>query len=598
VVKVKRFRRILYNSNPFSFLLHWRKTYNGFISRVFYNRAIIVIMVSQHERVLVVDNDPDSCDFIVRQILQPMGFHVEVAGAAAQAIQAAGRFSPDLILANLRLPGLSGKDLLVALSSQGLEAPIIVIANKGMEGAVIQAFRLGASDYLLSPLREAEVVAAVERGLKQVRERKEKEQLARQLNQTNQELQRRVRELTTIFAIGKAVTSITNQQALLDKIVEGAVYVTEADSGWLLLRDEKGKNFLLSACKNMPGSISDQIGQPWEDGISNLVALSGESLSIYGEPLKRFKVARLGQSALVVPVKAKKEVVGLLVVIRSAAQSFGPTNQALLEAVADYASISLLNAQLFKALEERARSLQLAAESAAASEHIKDEILEDINQELHDPLMDSLSKVHALLETNKAALSPDQCLSLQAVETGLGNLLEVVETVSDLQRRDYSNQKAVIDLNELARQTVGRYYKIAERAGINLSAHLASYPVSVVGNASHLARVMESFVSNAIKFSLKGGRVTIGVKAIKEGEAVWSLVRVQDRGIGIDPQSLKKVFDPSFHGAEPDEQRFGGLGIGLSLVKEIVLAHAGKIWAESEPGKGSSFYIALPSANK
>lgn len=594
MVKVKRLEGILYNSNPFSKNLPGKNSYFRFISRIYYNRAIIIHMISQHERILVVDNDLENIDLIARQILQPMGYHVEVAGAAAQAIQAATRFSPDVILANLNLPGLSGKDLLVALSSQGLEVPIIVVANKGMEGAVIQAFRLGASDYLVSPIREAEVVSAVERALKQVRERKEKEQLARQLNQTNQELQRRVRELTTIFAIGKAVTSITNQRALLDKIVEGAVYVTEADSGWLLLREDKGKNFLLSACKNMPDSIAGRIGQPWEDGISNLVALSGEPLSIYGEPLKRFKVARLGQSALVVPVKAKKEVVGLLVVIRKDAISFGPSNQTLLEAVADYASISLLNAQLFKFLEEKARSLQLTAESAAVSEHIKDEILENISQELHEPLIASSQKVNALLEAPPGTWSEEQCASLQFVKVELSYLLDIVETVSDLQQTDQSNKKAVFDLNELARQSGNRFLRMADQTGIRLTTEVTSNPVSVHGNASHIARVLDSYLCNAIKFSRKGGKVTIGVKMIKENTANWGLVQVQDSGPGIDPQSLKKIFNASFRGNAKNQLRIGGLGIGLPLAKEIISAHNGKVWAESEIGKGSTFYFALP----
>ena len=556
---------------------------------------MIISMISPHERILVVENDPDISDLISRQILVPMGYRIEVVGAAAQAIQAAVRFSPDVILANLNLPGLSGKDLLVALSSQGLEIPVIVIASKGLEGDVIQAFRLGASDYLISPIREAEVVSAVERALKQVRERKEKELLAKQLQQTNQELQRRVRELTTIFAIGKAVTSITNQRALLDKIVEGAVYVTEADSGWLLLREEKGKNFLLSACKNMPNSIEEKIGLPWEDGISGLVALSGETLTIHGEPLTRFKVARLGQSALVVPVKARKEVIGLLVVIRKAAQSFGPSNQTLLEAVADYASISLLNAQLFKFLEEKARSLQLNAESAGVSEHIKDEILENISLELYDPLTNLQKQIQVLLEFKKGVLSEEQCSSLQFMKTEIDYLLDVVETVSSMEQIDYSNQKAVIDLNELARQSINHFQRIADRTGIKLIAELSSNPVQVHGNASHLVRVMESFLSNAVKYSQKGGKITISVKNIKEKTKTWSLVKVQDSGRGIDPENLSRVFNPSDQGDVKDKLGSGGLGIGLSLAKEIVLAHGGKVWAESEIAKGSAFYFALPT---
>jgi signal transduction histidine kinase/DNA-binding response OmpR family regulator len=556
---------------------------------------MIISMIPQHERILVVENDLEISDLISRQILQPMGYRVEVVGSAAQAIQAAVRFSPDVILVSLNLPGLSGKDLLVAFSSQGLEVPIIIIAEKGFEGDVIQAFRLGASDYLISPIREAEVVSAVERALKQVRERKEKELLARQLQQTNQELQRRVRELTTIFAIGKAVTSITNQRALLDKIVEGAIFVTEADSGWLLLREEKGKNFLLSACKNMPASIADKIGQPWEDGISSLVALSGEPLTIYGEPLKRFKVARLGQSALVVPVKAKKEVIGLLVVIRKVALSFGPSNQTLLEAVADYASISLLNSQLFKFLEERAHSLQLTAESAAVSEHIKDEILENISQELYNPLANLQKQIQVLLELKKGALNEDQCSSLQFMKVELDYLLDIVKTVSYMQQMEYSNQKTVLDLNDLVRQSMKHFQHIADRTGITLSMELTPNPVSAYGNASHIVRVIESFLSNAIKYSKKGGRVTIAVKAVKEKDKFWSLVDVRDHGKGIDPENIKKVFDRSFQADIKDKLSSGSLGIGLSLAKDIILAHGGKVWVESELGKGSTFYFALPS---
>jgi DNA-binding response OmpR family regulator len=126
-------------------------------------------MNTPRERVLLVENDPDISDLIARQTLQALGYRVEVAQTAASALQAAARFSPDVVITNLNLPGLSGKDLLVALSSQGLDIPVIVIAMKGMESDVIQAFRLGATDYLIWPAREAEVVSAVERVLKQVR---------------------------------------------------------------------------------------------------------------------------------------------------------------------------------------------------------------------------------------------------------------------------------------------------------------------------------------------------------------------------------------------------------------------------------------------
>jgi two-component system NtrC family sensor kinase len=323
-----------------------------------------MMMSSFKDRILVIENDPIVSDLIGRQTLQSLGYNVQTVGDATSAIPQTLQFTPDVLIVDLNLPGLSGKDFLVALNSQGIRTPVIVIAQKGAESDVIQAFRLGATDYLLWPVREAEVVSAVERVLSQVRERRERDHLARQLQQTNQELQYRLRELTTIFAVGKAVTSVTDQRILFDKIVEGSVKVTQADLGWFLLRDDNLKAFILAAHRGLPNSLLGKQSQPWDDGISSLVAMSGESLSIFGDPLKRFKISPLGQAALISPIKVQKQVVGLLVVLRKAARSFGPSEQNLLEAVCDYASISLVNARLFRALEERARSLQVAAENA------------------------------------------------------------------------------------------------------------------------------------------------------------------------------------------------------------------------------------------
>jgi two-component system NtrC family sensor kinase len=310
---------------------------------------------------------------------------------------------------------------------------VIIIAQKGMEGDLIQAFRLGAADYLLWPAREAEIVSAVERVLKQVRSRRERETLAKQLRQTNDELQQRVRELTTIFAIGKAVTSITDQRELFEKIVEGAVYVTEADSGWFLLREERNKVFTLAAQRNLPKSIADKINQPWDDGISSLVALSGETLSISGQPLTRFKVSQLGQSALVVPVKMKKEIVALLVVVRKSPQPFNPSNRTLLEAVADYASISLVNASLFRALEERVRSLQQAAETAKTSARQTTELLRNTKNNLEQPLVDASKALDSLLIGETTRLNATQ---KGVLRNALENLQNISSTLQSLELTD------------------------------------------------------------------------------------------------------------------------------------------------------------------
>lgn len=381
-------------------------------------------MSPEQERILVADSDPTNSELIVRQTLRPMGYKVHVVRTAGEAIQQAITFSPDIIIANLNLPDLSGKDLLVALTSQGIAVPVIVIANRGAEYDLIQAFRLGASDYLISPIREAEVISAVERVLKQMRARRERERLEKQLNQTNQELQQRVRELTTIYSIGKAVTSITDQPLLFDRIVEGAVYISGADSGWLMLRQENKNSFTLNAQLNLPEQYAEKLNQPWDDGISSLVSLSGESLSIHGEPLKRFKISRLAQALLVIPIKAKKEVVGLLVVARTTPKPFGPNTQALLEAVADYASISLVNARLFRALEERARSLQKSAEAAQATAVNRDAAFRKTQQQMEEPLQSALHTIKELLVGENSRLNTTQKTLLKSIQENLSYALQ------------------------------------------------------------------------------------------------------------------------------------------------------------------------------
>ena len=330
---------------------------------------------AQRGRVLVVDDDPDVLDLLARQVLQPLGYLVQTADDGGAAIQHALNFAPDLIVASLTLPGLSGKDLLVALRSQGMELPMLVTAPEGMEAAAIQAFRLGARDYLVKPLREAEVVSAVERALSEVRLRNERHQLAEQLGESNRELERRVRELTTLYGIGKAVTSTTNQTQLFSKLVESSLYVTEADLGWVLLIEDRSKQLVLRAQRNLPPAVAAKLHQPWDDGVSSLVLLSGETLNIYGEGLTKFKTARMGKAALIAPIKVRDQPIGVISVARHEHRPFSERSQAMLEAVADYASISLVNARLFQALEERARRLQKAIEDAQAGVPASSEML-------------------------------------------------------------------------------------------------------------------------------------------------------------------------------------------------------------------------------
>ncbi len=547
-------------------------------------------MGNLRDRILVVEHDPVISDLIGRQALQSVGYQVQIVGDATSAIPQAIQFLPDVLIVDLNLPGLSGKDLLVALASQGIEIPVMVVAQKGMEGDVIQAFRLGATDYLLWPLRDAEVVSAVERVLKQVHDRHEREHLSRQLQQTNQELQSRVRELTTIFSVGKAVTSITDQRALFDKIVDGAVRVTEADLGWFLMRENAGKNYILAAYRNLPTSLQSRLNQPWDDGISSLVAMSGETLSIHGEPLKRFKVSSLGQSAMIVPVKVQRQAVGLMVVIRKAPRAFTASEQNLLEAVADYASISLVNSRLFRALEERARSMQQAAETAQAADKAKDDILQCLVQELRSPLDSARNGLTQLSESQKSKLTPDQRQALLNALDRLSKLGKGIDLVASLANPNHNSNP--VSLNDLVRQTLPRFQRLAQQNGLALMTELPAEPVLARADPAQVAQVLDGLLSNAVKYCQPGGQILIRVDKNAENTAH---VLVRDTGAGIDSKDLAQIFNRNFHREDSLGHRSGITGISLSLIKEIVAVNGGNVWVESKPGQGSIFHFSLPS---
>lgn len=548
-------------------------------------------MVDAQDRILVVENDPIISDLVGRQALQSMGYKVQIVSDASAAIPQALQFLPDLLLVDLKLPGLSGKDFLVALNSHGINTPVIVLVQKGMESDIIQAFRLGASDYLVWPVRDTEVVSVVERSLKQVRERRDREQLARQLQQTNQELQHRVRELTTIYSLGKVVTSVTDQGSLFEKILEGAAKVAQAEIGWFLLRDEALKTFTLAAQHNLPNSLLVRIDQPWDDGISSLVAMSGETLSISGEPFKRFTISSMGQAALITPVKVQKQVIGLLVVVRKAALPFSASEQNLLEAVSDYASISLVNSRLFRALEERARSLQKTVDHAEAGEQIKNDLLRAVSKELRQPLESATRSINQLLVGQNGKINPDQRRNLTSAQEQLLEMAKVVEAVKNVQATTPVKTTGPVDLNEAAREAIDRMQPYFRRYNLSLVTELFPQPVLAQGNPVEVIDVIIGLLSNAVKFCPSGGQVTIHIDRTVENVPHLT---VRDNGIGIDLQNLAHVFDEGYKVERTLSRRFGGLGIGLSTIKSLITTQGGRMWVESQPGRGAAFHFTLP----
>jgi signal transduction histidine kinase len=376
--------------------------------------------------------------------------------------------------------------------------------------------------------------------------------------------------------------------------VDASCRVTQADMGWFLLRDENSKNFLLVAQHKLPPSLAERLNQLWDDSISSLVAMSGEPLSIHGDPVKRFKISSLGESALIVPIRAQKQVIGILVVMRKKNLAFGPSDQGLLEAVSDYASISLVNAHLFRAVNERARTLQVLADNAIAATRITNELLKNVQNEMRGPLDSAHTIIDRRIKDPKGKLTSGQNQGLSMLIDELNSLAFITDSIEPLPGSHNVLLAGSANLTVLIHQAVGRYTHHAQANDVIIVTELPQESIIAQIEPGQFIHVLYGLLSNAIKFSTPGAKVTVQLERSSDNMAHMV---VMDTGIGIDPRDIPHVFIEDYMSERPKPNRFGGLGIGLCLVNELVAGRRGKVWVESKLGQGARFHVLLPATS-
>ena len=176
---------------------------------------------------------------------------------------------------------------------------------------------------------------------------------------------------------------------------------------------------LLAAQRNLPDGWAKKIGQPLDDGVSPLVANSGESLLMSGAPLQKFQLAALGGAAAVIPIKVRNEVIGLMVLVRKSQAAFGEMEQTLLEAVADYASISLVNERLFRVVEKN-------AEAARTGEKQQNALFRSLKQAVQKDLDGVLYPLGLMLTGKTGPLNAEQRKALASANAAAQKLSELV----------------------------------------------------------------------------------------------------------------------------------------------------------------------------
>lgn len=304
-----------------------------------------------HERVLVIDDSQENSQFVVEYILKPNGYQALTAYDGEEGLKMAVIERPDLILLDMSMPKMDGLEVLKALNEQKVTIPVIMMTFHGSETLAVQVFRLGVKDYVAKPFKMPELLEAIERALSEARLRRERDELTARLLKSNEQLEQRVRELNTLFGIGKSVTSLRDQNQILARLVEAAVYLTHAEEGALLLVDEASNELYLVASRGIDHHLVDSFRWQVEDSLAGQVLTTGQSLVLNGPEFSNAsgKAVYGVRASMYVPLKHKGQVQGILNVNnRKQLREFTSHDLRLLSTLADYAAISLENARLFQ----------------------------------------------------------------------------------------------------------------------------------------------------------------------------------------------------------------------------------------------------------
>ncbi len=243
---------------------------------------------------------------------------------------------------------------------------------------------------------------------------------------------------------------------------------------------------------------------------------------------------------------------------------------------------------LLKDMARAHKELERAYEGLKAVDKLKDEFLSTTAHELKTPLTPMLSLAQQMLDKDLGKLSEKQEKALGIISRGAERLGRSIEKILDISRLESGRMELIKEKMQLAPliQDVVKHMKpLATLKKITLTQRMNQLP-SVEADRKYMDTVVTNLIENAIKFTPEGGKVT--VEAEQSGNQI--LIQVRDTGMGIAKKDIPKLFTKFFQANHTKS----GAGLGLTICKRLVRAHGGKIWCESELGKGSTFSFTLP----
>jgi signal transduction histidine kinase/CheY-like chemotaxis protein len=421
------------------------------------------------------------------------------------------------------------------------------------------------------------------------------------INQREVEVRERAAELVTINRITQALATQLDKDQLIQLVGDQVRDLFHAPIAYVSLLDRA------TMMLEFPYTFGDDIKpRPFGVGLTSQIVRTGQPLLI-NEDMDRNRaklgIERMGRdtaSYLGVPIPSGGQTIGVISV-QSIDQEgrFTEADQRLLSTIASAVGVAFHNARLF----DETRQAKAAAEEADAA---KSSFLSTVSHELRTPLTSVLGFAKIIrrrLEDRLFPLIPEDDRKVQQAKQQVIENLDVVvsegerltkliDDVLDLAKIEagkFTWNMATVSVSDVIERAIAATASLFETKKLNLVREIDPDLAAVNGDQDRLIQVVINLISNAVKFTDSG---SITLSARLNGSEI--VVGVTDSGIGIAPGDQAKVFEKFKQVGDTLTDKPKGTGLGLPICKEIVEYHGGRIWVESEPGKGSTFSFTLP----
>lgn len=401
-----------------------------------------------------------------------------------------------------------------------------------------------------------------------------------------QDVQRRRAEerLVALNAIATTINQSMGLEQELDAILEKVLDVVPADAARIRLLDAESESLTLRAERGRtPEILQDPKISRLSQQITEHVLASGER-TVWAEEC--VYPAAMGASRCAVvctPVRVRESLVGALCVLIPKMRQGDQYRVDLLVAIAHQVGVAVENAWL---AEEASR-----AEIWQELNRLRSELIANVSHELRTPLglirLSSTSLLAKDIEFDPQTVE----LLLTGIDEETERLEHIVDNLLDLSQVDSGQMqlnRRPTDLAELARQVITSIAPHASEPRIALN---FAGPMVVYADRQRIEQVLRNLLSNALKYSPEGGLVL--VQGYEDRSHAY--LQVSDEGIGIPAEAIERIFERFYRVQNESTNAIGGVGLGLAVCKSIVEAHGGRIWAESDLGGGSTFWVALPN---